>query len=783
MDTHPQISDSLHRSEVFKGLTSEQFTGLLKKGRRIKLQPKRILFNQGDPADSCFLVNRGRLKLTKLNEQGKEVILRFIMTGELTAAIAVLRNWTYPVTAESIEETDITGWDKPTMVQLMRRYPDIAINLLGIILARIDDVQHRYLEVCTEHVSQRIARSLLRLMRRAGSKTPEGIRIDHPFKPTKYRRPLAERSNAAKGQFIATISHEVRTPLHGILGLTRMLQADAADEAAAAAETPISPAQRRRRAERLRTLERSGEHLLTIINDVLDHNRIEGGPAAVRRALRADFARGRSGETAARLGAGKGPVPVLAGRHALAALGARRRRPAAPGAAQPARQRGEVHRAWRHRPARGVHAEGLMRLEVSDSGPGVPKAERERIFQPFEQLDGSFSRRHGGTGLGLSISRQLARAMQGDIECGTSIAGGALFRLRLVLPACDAPAGAITSTSAGWPIGTAASASTGAPAGPPAAAARNAPVNAPATALATASAGAYADNPAWCPRIGHQPIGHHLHRAGAMSMGAPLPVDVFNTLTIPLVYVLGRRLFPGTPSRRSLAPVLAAIIFAISPLMVYYSQEARMYTLLIFEATLASYLLLKILQSTGPTSRLTLPLLYALTAAAALYTHYFALFLLMAHALYALFMLWQQRWPARLLSQLSVMVGLTALLFAPWLPTLLARLGDDPSYWPGALKLDEAIRKVLISFTVGETVFEETGFWLALGYLLIFGVCTLWAIINLRLDPPTSSATTSDSPTRPLFAIPNSQHLHLAQAQVLTIHCCSSCSGCFCRRS
>ena len=74
------------------------------------------------------------------------------MTGELTAAIAVLKNWTYPVTAESIEETDITGWDKPTMVQLMRRYPDIAINLLGIILARIDDVQHRYLEVCTEHV-------------------------------------------------------------------------------------------------------------------------------------------------------------------------------------------------------------------------------------------------------------------------------------------------------------------------------------------------------------------------------------------------------------------------------------------------------------------------------------------------------------------------------------------------------------------------------------------------------------------------------------------------------
>ena len=162
-------------------MTSEQFTGLLRKGRRIKLQPKSILFNQGDPAKSCFLVNQGRLKLTKLNEQGKEVILRYIVTGELTAAIAVLKNWTYPVTAESIEETDITVWDKPTMMQLMRRYPDIAINLLGIMLERIDDMQQRYLEICTEHVDQRIARSLLRLMRRAGSKTPEGIHIDIPL--------------------------------------------------------------------------------------------------------------------------------------------------------------------------------------------------------------------------------------------------------------------------------------------------------------------------------------------------------------------------------------------------------------------------------------------------------------------------------------------------------------------------------------------------------------------------------------------------------------------------
>jgi len=181
MDTNPQISDSLQKSEIFKGLTAKQYADLLEKGRNLKLQPKSILFHQGDPAISCFLVNRGRLKMTKLNEQGREVIFRYIGAGELIAAVALLKDRNYLVTAESIEATDVTSWNKPAMMQLMHRYPDIAINLLGIILERIDDVQHRYLEVCTERVNQRIARSLLRLMRRAGSKTREGIQLNIPL--------------------------------------------------------------------------------------------------------------------------------------------------------------------------------------------------------------------------------------------------------------------------------------------------------------------------------------------------------------------------------------------------------------------------------------------------------------------------------------------------------------------------------------------------------------------------------------------------------------------------
>ena len=124
---------------------------------------------------------KGSLKLAKLNEQGREVIIRYIGPAELTAEIAVLKEKDYPVTAETMKETEVIGWDKQTMLQLMRKYPDIAINMLNTVLERINDVQSRYLELSTELVGQRIARTLLRLMRRAGKKTKEGVRIDIPL--------------------------------------------------------------------------------------------------------------------------------------------------------------------------------------------------------------------------------------------------------------------------------------------------------------------------------------------------------------------------------------------------------------------------------------------------------------------------------------------------------------------------------------------------------------------------------------------------------------------------
>ena len=248
---------------------------------------------------------------------------------------------------------------------------------------------------------------------------------------------LAERSNAVKSRFLATMSHEMRTPLHGILGLTRLLRQDAQVLAPPSAD------------ERLQTLERTGEHLLGLINDVLDYSKIEDGHLRLKHApvdlhglvlSVAELARVSATEKGLelRLDLQLDQPCWLWGdearlRQVLLNL---------TGNAVKFTATGHVTLA-----AAPLQA-GRLRIDVTDTGPGVPAGDRERIFQAFEQLDGSFARRHGGTGLGLTISRELVSAMGGELHCLDSPHGGALFSLQLpVQIAPSAPAAAQADTT------------------------------------------------------------------------------------------------------------------------------------------------------------------------------------------------------------------------------------------------------------------------------------------------------------------------------------------------
>jgi len=249
------------------------------------------------------------------------------------------------------------------------------------------------------------------------------FRMDELASQRQQALDLAQRSSAVKSQFLATMSHEMRTPLHGILGVTRLLRSARPDDSAEG------------RAHRLEMIERTGEHLLGLINDVLDYSRIEGGHLRVQAADFDLFALVESvGELARISAAEKGLTLVLDVRvpspcwvHADASR-LRQVLLNLTGNAVKFTDRGGVQvRVERE-------TSGATTIEVTDTGPGVAPDQHELIFDAFHQTDGSFGRKHGGTGLGLTISRELARALGGELACTDAPMGGARFVLKLPLP-------------------------------------------------------------------------------------------------------------------------------------------------------------------------------------------------------------------------------------------------------------------------------------------------------------------------------------------------------------
>ena len=243
----------------------------------------------------------------------------------------------------------------------------------------------------------------------------------------------AEAANKAKSTFLANMSHELRTPMNAILGFTHLLGKSIKDRA---------------HQEKLGRIHDAANHLLGLLGDVLDLSKID----AERLTLE---------ETSFTLGAVLGNIESLLGERAQS-KGLRLLTEAEPSLrnlallGDPLRvqqillnlasnavkftDRGEVtvSASLQEETANDV----LVAVAVSDTGIGIAPAALQRIFDPFEQADGSTTRRFGGTGLGLAISRQLVRLMGGDITATSEEDHGSRFAFTLRLrkaPLASAP--------------------------------------------------------------------------------------------------------------------------------------------------------------------------------------------------------------------------------------------------------------------------------------------------------------------------------------------------------
>ena len=234
-------------------------------------------------------------------------------------------------------------------------------------------------------------------------------------------RVAAEGANHAKSLFLATMSHEVRTPLAGVIGAAEMLE-----------DTELDPAQQRLTA----VLHRSGVRLLRLVDDILDFSRIEAGGLelepvefAVEDLLDEALAPARSAGTARGLlvesAYGDLPAravgdPVRIGQVLANLLDN----------AVKFTETGEVRLTVR---AASAATGPVLHLEVRDTGIGMSAEQVAEVFEPFKQGDSSVTRRYGGTGLGLAICRQLVELMDGSLSVDSEVDRGTTFSLRLPL--------------------------------------------------------------------------------------------------------------------------------------------------------------------------------------------------------------------------------------------------------------------------------------------------------------------------------------------------------------
>ncbi|NBC47195.1 MAG: response regulator [Gammaproteobacteria bacterium] len=239
---------------------------------------------------------------------------------------------------------------------------------------------------------------------------------------TAHLRALAEteQANRVKSAFLATISHEIRTPLNGILGAVRLLGRD-----------PLT----REQQSYAKAIARSGERLQTLIDNVLDYSRIEAGklaldlgPFSLREILDNVIAimSPRAEELGLALVLDAPDLPSTAVRGDACKL--QQVLLNLVGNALKFSERGEVTLRVRR------VAVDQTRFEVEDRGPGIGATERERLFQPFTQLQRAASERDRGSGLGLAICRHLTEIMGGRIGVEPAQPRGSLFWLEISLP-------------------------------------------------------------------------------------------------------------------------------------------------------------------------------------------------------------------------------------------------------------------------------------------------------------------------------------------------------------
>jgi len=166
---------------VFEGLNAGELDTVLQSARSLRVAKDTAVFEQDGEAHSFFVLLDGRVQVVKSTPDGQQVVVRYIVPGELMGIAHALGRTTYPASAIAVVDCVVLAWPGRLWPEFATAYPTFGMNTYRTVGSRLNDMQAQVVEMATEQVEQRVAHCLLRLIRQSGKETPGGIVIDFPI--------------------------------------------------------------------------------------------------------------------------------------------------------------------------------------------------------------------------------------------------------------------------------------------------------------------------------------------------------------------------------------------------------------------------------------------------------------------------------------------------------------------------------------------------------------------------------------------------------------------------
>lgn len=167
---------------LFAGFAAEDLQELLSASRTLRLAKNNQVFAQGADARSFFVLLQGFVRATKATVDGEEIVVRYVSPGEIFGVAAAIGLDHYPATATAVVDAVVLSWPSTQWGALAAKFPELATNALRTVGSRLQDAHMRVMELTSEEVERRIARTLLRLVEQAGRAVDGGVEIEFPLR-------------------------------------------------------------------------------------------------------------------------------------------------------------------------------------------------------------------------------------------------------------------------------------------------------------------------------------------------------------------------------------------------------------------------------------------------------------------------------------------------------------------------------------------------------------------------------------------------------------------------